>query len=118
MHFYYMLTTFSCQQNPMELALVEEAGAVNIMHAFHSEDLQTWTHRGPKAWGVASLGMTQHTNGNLILMAIQEVRPPTWWEEKFGPPVYGYEYDGETLTPKSWKIEDEGTKAYIDPQFF
>ena len=107
-----------CQQNPMELALVEEAGAVNIMHAFHSEDLKTWTHRGPQAWGVASLGMTQHQNGNLLLMAIQEVRPPNWYEERFGPPVYGFEYDGTSLTPKAWKIEDKDTKAYIDPQFF
>ena len=30
----------------------------------------------------------------------------------------GYEYDGSSLTPKAWKIEDEDTKAYIDPQFF
>ena len=51
-------------------------------------------------------------------MAIQEVRPPNWYEERFGPPVYGFEYDGSSLTPKAWKIEDKDTKAYIDPQFF
>ena len=54
----------------------------------------------------------------LLLMAIQEVRHPNWYEERFGPPVYGFEYDGTSLTPKAWKIEDKDTKAYIDPQFF
>ena len=41
----------------MELALIEEPGAVNVMHAFHSHDFTNWTHRGIIAWGVASLGL-------------------------------------------------------------
>ena len=102
----------------MELALNEEAGAVNIMHHFYSEDLENWTHRGRKAWGVASLGLAIDSEQNLLLTLIQEVRPPSWFEEHLGPPIYGFLYDGESLHPKSWSVEDEATKAYIDPQMF
>ena len=102
----------------MELALKEEAGAVNIMHHFHSEDLNEWEHRGKVAWGVASLGLAIDSEQHLLLTLIQEVRPPSWIEEQLGPPIYGFEYDGETFHPKSWSVEDEATKAYIDPQMF
>ncbi|MEC7986716.1 MAG: hypothetical protein VX278_16230 [Myxococcota bacterium] len=102
----------------MALALVEEPGAVNVMHGFYSEDLDTWTHWGIIAWGVASLGLAIDEDQSLLITAIQEVRPPTWWELRGDPPIRGYKYDGTTWHPKAWKIEDVETKAYIDPQIF
>ena len=67
---------FACSQDPMALALKEEPGAVNVMHAFKSSDLNQWTHQGIVAWGVASLGLTVGPNQDLLITAIQEVRPP------------------------------------------
>ena len=108
----------SCAQDPMALALKEEPGAVNVMHGFTSADMETWDYMGPIAWGVASLGMTEAENGDLLVTAIQEVRPPSWLEEQTSPPVRGYRFDGETWHPKAWRVEDDATRAYIDPQMF
>ena len=109
---------FSCAQDPMALALVEEPGAVNVMHAFRSANLKDWEHQGIIAWGVASLGLAIDEDQSLLITAIQEVRPPTWLETKTDPPVRGYKFDGTTWEPKSWKVDDTQTRAYIDPQIF
>ena len=85
----------SCSSNPLELGLIEEAGARNILHWFSSPDLKIWTHNGPVAWGVTSLGLHEQ-NGLLAITCIQEVRPPTWWEQQ-NPKVYGYLFDGESF---------------------
>ena len=116
-----MLSCFiflACSQDPMELALIEEPGAVNVMHAFHSHDFTNWTHRGIIAWGVASLGLAIDDDQSLLITAIQEVRPPTWYEQQTDPPVRGYRYNGETWEPKAWKVVDTETRSYIDPQIF
>ena len=100
----------------MALALVEEPGAVNVMHGFHSKDLDNWEHLGIIAWGVASLGLAIDADQSLLITAIQEVRPPTWWELRGDPPIRGYKYDGTTWHPKAWKIEDKDTKAWLEPR--
>ena len=106
----------SCSSNPLALGLKEEAGARNVLHWFSSSDLKNWTHQGAVAWGVTSLGLHQQED-KLAITCIQEVRPPTWWEQQ-SPKVYGYLFDGETFTPSSWSIDDSETKAFIDPQYF
>ena len=113
-----LLLLMACEPNPMQTALSPDPAAVNVMHAFHSPDLSAWTHRGVVAWGVASLGMSALEDGDLIITLIQEVRPPTWREERFGPPVYGFRYDGTTLHPWSMRVDDDETRAYLDPQLF
>lgn len=106
----------SCADPPMELALIPEEGAVNVLHAFHSNDLNQWNHRGPLAYGVSSLGLDT-VNEGLRLTLIQEVRPPTWYEMNFKSDIYGFIYDGKNLIPRSWSVDDEKAIAFIDPQF-
>lgn len=106
----------SCSPHPLHLALKEESRALHILHWFSSPDLKNWTHEGPVAWGVTSLGLHEQ-DGQLALTCIQEVRPPNWFEQQ-DPPVYGYLFDGETFKPHSWSIDDSSTRAFIDPQYF
>jgi hypothetical protein len=113
-----LFSLMACQQNPMKSALQQDPSARNVMHAFHSTDLQTWEHRGPQAWGFVSLGMSQDDDGNVLLTGIQEVRSPTWFEKRLGPKVYGFLYDGEELHPHEWSIQDQESRSHIDPQYF
>ena len=106
----------SCIQNPMELALTPENGAMNVMHLFKGETPYHFDYIGPVAWGVTSLG-THQEGSMLAITCIQEVRPPTWFEQQI-PKVYGYLYDGAQFHPTSWSIHDSETKSYIDPQMF
>ena len=106
----------ACNQHPLELALVPESGAMNVMHWFYSPDMSTWTYKGPIAWGVTSLG-AHYQDDQLAITCIQEVRPPTWFEQRY-PKVYGYLFDGESFTPTDWSIDDPDTKSYIDPQWY
>ncbi|MDG1482907.1 MAG: hypothetical protein P8R54_25170 [Myxococcota bacterium] len=69
-------------------------------------------------WGFVSLGMAQDEEGSLLLTGIQEVRPPTWLEERLGPKVHGFLYDGEELHPREWSIQDKESRSYLDPQYF
>jgi hypothetical protein len=114
MNIFYLL---SCADPPMEMALIPEPGAVNILHAFYSEDLIEWEHQGPIAYGVSSLGLAVVEDG-LRLTLIQEVRPPTWWEFHFKSVIYGYLFDGTDYTPQEWSVSDPSATAYIDPQYF
>ena len=107
---------FACSSNPLELGLTEEAGARNIMHYFSSNDLKNWKHEGPISWGITSLGLHEE-NGFLAITSIQEVRPPTWWEQQY-PKVYGYLFDGMNFKASSWSIDDKESNRYIDPQSF
>ena len=107
----------SCADHPMVLALRPEPGAINVMHAFHSDDMRSWTHKGAMAYGVSSLGLDKVEEG-LRITLIQEVRPPTWWEQVWTSKVYGYIYDGQSLSPKDWTVHDSQATAMIDPQFY
>ena len=107
----------ACKGNPLDLALTPESGAMNVMHWFTSPDLKSWGYQGPIAWGVTSLGVHHEDPNTLGITLIQEVRPPTWWEQQF-PAVYGYLFDGSSFTPTSWNIGDPATKSYIDPQMY
>ena len=112
----FWASLLACTQNPLELALTPESGAMNVMHWFSSPDMKTWSYQGPVAWGVTSLGA--HTqNDKLAITCIQEVRPPSWMEQQF-PRVYGYLFDGSEFTPTSWSINDPDTRSYIDPQWY
>jgi hypothetical protein len=118
--FHSLLTSIffiGCKGNPLDLGLTEESGAMNVMHLFTSPDFTEWTHQGPVSWGITSLGLHKRKDGKLAITCIQEVRPPTWWEQR-SPKVYGYIYDGETFTATEWDITDEGSSIYIDPQLF
>ena len=106
-------------QDPMEMALTPEAGAVSVVHGFTSSDLKIWQPLPePIAYGVSSLGLSVE-DGALILTGLQEVRPPSFWEEKVtGAPIRGLEFDGETWEPRHWSIDDEVARSHIDPQAF
>ena len=110
-------SNMGCTSNPLDLALKEEPGAMNVLHWFTSVDMKTWTHQGPIAWGVTSLGAHQMDDQRLGITCIQEVRPPNWWEQQ-NPKVYGYLFDGETFEATTWSIDDSQTQSYIDPQWF
>lgn len=113
----FLWNTLGCSSNPMQLALEPESGAMNVMHWFTSSDMNSWEYKGPIAWGITSLGVHQLPDNNLAITCIQEVRPPTWYEQR-NPKVYGYIFDGAFFTPTSWEIDDTETKSYIDPQWF
>ena len=106
------------RNNPMRRALIDDPKAMNVMHAFTSTDLKHWHHHGIQAWGLSSLGLIKDTNNDLLISCIQEVRPPTREEEKEGPPIYGFRFDGNSYQPYRWTINDPTTRAYIDPQPF
>ena len=108
----------ACEEDPMATARRPDPNAVNVMHAFQTPDLTQWNHLGIIAYGAASLGLAIDREGALLITCIQEVRPPTWWEQKTDPPVRGYRFDGETWEPKAWAVDDNGSRSYIDPQMF
>jgi hypothetical protein len=112
LHYYF-------PQDPMEMALTPEAGAVSVVMGFTSPDLRTWTPLPePVAYGVSSLGLSEE-DGALVLTGLQEVRPPSFWEEKVtGAPIRGLSFDGETWTPRSWSVDDPVAAGHIDPQAF
>ena len=113
----YIALLFSCKGNPLELALKPESGAMNVLHWFTSDNMKDWDYQGPAAWGVTSLGAHKINDKELGITLIQEVRPPTWWEQQH-PKVYGYSFDGSNFHPTSWTIADPETKSYIDPQMY
>ena len=112
LHYYF-------PQDPMEMALTPEAGAVSVVLGFTSSDLRNWTPLAePVAYGVSSLGLSTE-DGRLVLTGLQEVRPPSFWEEKItGAPIRGLAFDGQTWEPQSWSVDDDETTGHIDPQAF
>jgi len=103
----------------MEIVQEERSVARNVVLGFTSTDLQTWTPlESPIAYGMTSLGLAISENGDLLLTGIQEVLPPSFWEEKFGAPVRGLRFDGVEWHAIHWKVDTPDAKAHIDPQIF
>jgi hypothetical protein len=63
------------------VALLEpDPAAPFVVYAWTSEDLTTWTPRGPVAWSFSSLGAAV-VDGELWVTGLQHLEAPSRWEE-------------------------------------